>query len=655
MLQIKRDFQMQTLRRVFITSGALLTALLALTSYAEAKKLYSFQGSNSQAQTFTTLATFNGNNGASPTTPVVQASDSNFYGTTGSGGANGFGTIFKMTPSGVLTTLYNFSDSDGAYPHAGLIQGTDGNLYGTTYAGGTGSETINASGTVFNITLDGSLTTLYNFQGASDGAGPTGNLVQGSDGNFYGTTQAPNSVSYGGTIFKITPAGTLTTLYHFCTQPNCPDGYGPVGALVQGTDGNFYGTTTQGGANDTGTVFKITPEGVLTTLYSFTDQSDGGLPGAGLIQASDGNFYGTTSNAGANGWGTAFKITSGGALTTIYSFCALTNCSDGAGPTGNLVQGSDGNFFGTSPFGGGAAFDGVIFQLTLGGSLTTMYAFTGGSDQGQPSAPLIQAINGNLYGTTQGEGNGLGTVFSLYLGLVEPAPVINSLSPPSANAGGAAFTLTVNGTNFAAGATVQWNSTALPTTFLSSTQLRAAVSTNLIASQGTASITVSSGGLTSTPVTFAINATTGSSGLVWTLQYVGLNAGTLSGNFTYDATTNTYSNWSITVSGAEDFDIPSETFTPANSSDSTISSTAYYLYLVDPTTNNALVLNYNFQALTNAGGTLSLSSIGSYVKNGLNSGDNVIDEPGEPPASVTSGSTSASYTIFGQVATVDGV
>ncbi len=335
-----------------------------------------------------------------------------------------------------LTTLHTFAgySTDGASPYAGLVQATDGNFYGTTYAGGTSGNCQGGCGTVFRITPGGTLTTLHSFDWY-DGASPTGALVQGTDGNLYGTTYGGGAEPRVGTVFRITPGGTLTTLYSFCAQSNCTDGQQPYAGLVRASDGNFYGTTLEGGANTgcslgsgtCGTVFKITPGGALTTLHSFCAQSgctDGGNPYAGLVQASDGNFYGTTFGRGVNGYGTVFKITPAGVLTSLYSFCSQTNCDDGEYPQSGLMQASDGNFYGATPEGGGGAFHqgGTVFKITSSGTFTTIYNFcsqpscTDGADS---HAALLQGPDGNLYGTTIGGGtfctqnSGCGTIFKI--------------------------------------------------------------------------------------------------------------------------------------------------------------------------------------------------------------------------------------------------
>jgi uncharacterized repeat protein (TIGR03803 family) len=299
------------------------------------------------------------------------------------------------SPAQTFTSLLNLDKADGAFPLAGLVQGTDGNLYGTTASGGTGVYCIYnpgpGCGTIFKITAAGSLTTLYNFCSHSnciDGLNPYAPLVQAPDGNFYGTTDSGGAKG-SGTVFKMTPEGTLTTLYSFCSQPNCVDGFSPGTALVQATDGNFYGTTS----GYPGTVFEITPEGTLTTLYTFGGHH-GYLPLAGLVQATDGNFYGTTSAGGAVNYGTVFKITPEGALTTLHSF----DGDDGEAPYGGLVEATNGNLYGTTSASSKNHGYGTVFEITLTGKLTTIHVFDG--SDGNSYAGLIQATDGNFYGTT---------------------------------------------------------------------------------------------------------------------------------------------------------------------------------------------------------------------------------------------------------------
>jgi uncharacterized repeat protein (TIGR03803 family) len=393
-----------------------------------------------QAESFSTLVTFDKTNGAIPNAPLVQGTDGDFYGTTSDFGN---GTVFKISSSGVLTTLYSFCAqtgcTDGSDPLSGLIQATDGNFYGTTFAGGPGSHSY---GTVYRITRLGSLTTLYSFCAktkCADGANPEAGLMQAADGDFYGST-SEGGLNEVGTIFKITQAGVLTTLYSFCAQTGCTDGLHPSG-LVEATDGSLLGTTSAGGASSAcdqgcGTIFTITPHGTLTTLYSFAG-TDGQSPNA-IIQGTDGNLYGTTYGGGAGNAGTVFKITLAGALTTLYSFSALNTLDiHGFKPTSGLIQATDGNFYGTSQGGSGYNYDdcvngcGTLFRITPTGTLTTLHLFCSQTDCGAvPYAGLIQATSGEFYGSTEWGGSdscsagfGCGTLFSLSIGLgsfVEP-------------------------------------------------------------------------------------------------------------------------------------------------------------------------------------------------------------------------------------------
>jgi uncharacterized repeat protein (TIGR03803 family) len=414
------------------------------------------------AQTFRTLHNFDGTDGSQVFPGLVQAANGYLYGATADGGANSnkdcvanCGTVFKITPNGTLTTLYSFCAqsgcSDGAEPQATLVQDTDGYLYGTTFILGA-----NGGGTVFKISLGGELTTLYNFcsqSGCSDGNGPAAPLVQGTNGNLYGTTLFGGDAN-NGTVFKITPSGMLTTLHIF----DGTDGSAPEAGLVQATDGNFYGTTNQGGANGGGTVFKITPSGTLTTLYNFCSLSgctDGEAPLAGLVEGKDGNFYGTATQGGANGYGTVFKITPTGTLTTLYSFGPFGY------PEATLVLATDGNFYGTTAS-GGTEGDGTIFSITPSGEETTLHTFDG-TDGAFPAAALVQDTNGTFYGTAPlGGANSDGTVFSLSVGL---APFVKALPA----AGKVGTQVGILGTSLTGATNVYFNATPALFKVISST------------------------------------------------------------------------------------------------------------------------------------------------------------------------------------------
>jgi uncharacterized repeat protein (TIGR03803 family) len=376
--------------------------------------------------------------GESPYAGLIQATNGDFYGTTEYGGANDLpvGTIFKITSSGTLTTLHSFCSqgsfpycTDGAEPQAGLVQAINGDLYGTTFRGGA-----NGLGTIFKITPGGALTTLYAFcsqSGCTDGSNPVGGLIQAIDGNFYGATFGgggePTDSLGDGTIFKITPGGALTTLYSFCSLSGCTDGKYPEAGLIQGTDGDFYGTTSVGGVNGDGTVFRITPSGTLTTLYSFCSQSgctDGQTPRTGLVQATDGDFYGTTNSGGANpgpygaGYGTIFKITPSGTLTTLYSFCSQSGCTDGLGSTAPLIQATNGDFYGPTYFGGDVntcklldtyeSGCGTLFRLSVGLGPFVKTLPTAGE-----VGEVVKILGTNLTGATSVSFNGTPAVFKV--------------------------------------------------------------------------------------------------------------------------------------------------------------------------------------------------------------------------------------------------
>jgi uncharacterized repeat protein (TIGR03803 family) len=451
------------------------------------------------AQTFTTLFSFDNTNGANPEAALVQGADGNFYGTAVFGGAYGGGTVFQITPGGAFTTLYSFcaqpNCTDGANPEAGLVQAGNGDFYGTTYDGGAQGD-----GTVFRITPTGALTTLYSFcaqTNCGDGVNPVAGLVQTAKGDFYGTTEFGGAYN-AGTVFQIVPSGTLTTLYSFCAQQNCPDGQYPASGLRQGSNGNFYGTTKRGGAHHSGgTAFQITPRGALTTLYSFcaqTDCMDGEIPYAGLVEDPEGNLYGTTFAGGiqfGNGEGTVFQINPSGTLTTLHRFCSLSLCADGEAPFAGLVWAANRDTYGTTVFGGAHA-GGEVFQVTPGGTLTTLYSFcaqTNCTDGEAPYAGLVQATNGDFYGTTEyGGANNVGVVFSLSAGL---GPFIRTT--PTVGLAGAA--VEILGTGLTGATSVAFNGTAAVFKVAASSLIRTTVPAG--ATSGTVQVVTPGGTLSS--------------------------------------------------------------------------------------------------------------------------------------------------------------
>jgi uncharacterized repeat protein (TIGR03803 family) len=528
----------------------LIPPLHVLPALAAVMILAMLTGTPAQAQTFNVLHIFCGTNGTCPDgiTPgsLIQAADGKLYGTTRAGGANfadpcenvfemGCGTVFSITLDGALTTLYSFcsaSDcSDGFGPTGQLVQAVSGDIYGTTLLGGANN---NASclysghafgcGTIFKITPAGVLTTFYSFcsqLNCADGYAPNGPLIQASNGDLYGTTQYGGAgdgricATGCGTIFKITPAGTLTTLYTFCGASSvingvCADGAGPSG-LMQAANGNLFGTTINGGdRHNFGTLFQMTPSGKYTVLYRFCSQpdcTDGDYPIGALAEANDGDLYGITQGGGAylSYGGTAFALNPTGHLATLSSFgsctplCAYT-------PSGALTQATDGNLYGMTVDGGESGV-GTIFELTPGGTMATLYSFC--AQEGVscplgmvPDGKLIQATNGGLYGTTQQAefAYGAGVLFSLNVGL---GPFIAL----QRTFGAVGATVTLLGTDLAGATGVTFNGT--PTSFTvnsAGSSIKAAVPTG--ATTGTVQVVTPNGTLQSN-VVFRVEQTPG--------------------------------------------------------------------------------------------------------------------------------------------------
>ncbi len=451
-----------------------------------------------QAQTYTDLYNFGDASGdaLNPRNSgiVAQGRDGNLYSTTPTGGT-GLGTVFVATPQGSVSVLYSLNGSFGKTPYGGLTLGMDGNFYGTASSGGSSNL-----GTVFQITPAGVLTVLHNFV-SGDGYTPYAPPIQGIDGNFYGTTVFGGTSAYG-TVYKMTPAGAVTVLHSF----DLTNGSGPYGPLVQGNDGSFYGTT-YGGLSTTryGLVFKVTGTGTYTLLHAFT-LTDGANPYAGLVLGKDGNFYGTTYNGGTVGYGVVYKITPAGVLTVLHSF---TPATDGGDPDGGLVQGTDNNFYGAT-YTGGTKNHGTIYKITPGGVFSTVYNFdgTGGSS---PMITLLQHTTGTLYGDTYSGGtHNTGTLYSLNASLTPYA----ALLPASGRVG---KSIDILGQKFNSATGVSFNGKAAAYKIVSDTYVTATVPAG--ATTGIVTVTIPGGNLRSKQtfrVTPSIKSFTPSSGPVGT-------------------------------------------------------------------------------------------------------------------------------------------
>ena len=364
-----------------------------------------FVSRTAEAQ-FTTLHVFNGSpDGATPGGGLIRGADGNFYGSTQSGGTADLGTIYRITPAGVTTILHSFLGPEGADPFGELVRGTDGNFYGTTALGGS-AQPFNGPGVIFRMTPAGAFTVLHIFDGVN-GQRPTAGLVQGPDGNFYGVTPRSGATN-NGVIFRITPGGVYTVLRSFTGA----DGSVPSGALIVGPGNNLFGVTAGGGTANGGTVYRITPAGVFTSLHSFTFAAgDGNNPLGALVVGADGNFYGTTEFGGTAGGGTTYRMTPAGVTTILHSFAG----PEGLNPLTGLALASDGKFYGTTQV-GGANNNGVVFSMTAAGAVVAVHSFVAPGQGSNPTTKVLQGADGALYGTTPSNGSGpnpRGTVYRL--------------------------------------------------------------------------------------------------------------------------------------------------------------------------------------------------------------------------------------------------
>jgi len=466
-----------------------------------------------RAQTFSVLYNFGAT--GDPLNPsyegiIAQGRDANLYSTSPNANSSANGTVFAITPSGTLTVLYGFID--GNLPKSGLTLGTDGNFYGTTF------QATSDSGEVFKVTPSGSLTVLHTFTNGNDGGAPVAPPIEGTDGNFYGTTTTGGANGWG-TVYKITSSGTLATIYSFVDWAHGVDQWAP---LVQGTDGDFYGVTYEGGSSGGGVAYKITASGKFTLLSNLS--GIGGTVGP-LVQGSDGNFYGTTFQGGANSFGTVFKMTPSGKLTVLHNFSG----TDGSGPYAGLTLANDGNFYGVTYEGGNStncqSGCGTIFQISPKGKLTVLHNFDMTTGM-YPYVTLIQHTDGVLYGDTAEGGTnqkectqGCGVFFSLNMGL---KPFVNMVLA----SGKVGSDVEILGQGFTGTKSVSFNGTAASFNVVSDTYLTATVPNG--ATTGSVTVTTPGGTLTSnkafrvTPQIKSFNPTSGPVGTQVTITGVSL-------------------------------------------------------------------------------------------------------------------------------------
>jgi len=532
-----------------------------------------FTATMANAQTYTKLYTYpigaGSYSGIVAPQVMSQGRDGNFYSTIANNGTHNVGTVYKMTIAGAPTTIYTFcsltSCADGGYPFGGVTLGFDGNFYGTTQGGGS-----HAAGTVFKVTPTGTLTTFWNFANGTDDSvpiyttslGQDGNMygvsvgqyngqygaffkvsasglfkalrdfnyvnganpnlpTQGTDGNFYGTAQfGGDPTCKCGVVYKATAAGAITVLHTFKGYPT--DGYRPIGILVQGTDGNFYGTTYRGGVNNEGSVFKITPSGAYTLLYSFkfvNGNFDAQLPVAGLTLGTDGNLYGVGSAGGSKNAGAIFKITPAGSESVLYNFCAVT-CANGFAPATPLVLHTDGKFYGNT---NGNSLGGSVFYSFDVGFKPLVDLVTWSAQVGK----TVEILGQGFTGTTKVLFNGVSAPFTnvsnTYMTATVPAgaltgpvtvttftntmksnraflvtPQITSFTPANGIVGSS---VTINGISLAQATTVTIGGKAASFTVSSDIKVTAAVPVG--AKNGKITITTP-GGIATSPATFLV-------------------------------------------------------------------------------------------------------------------------------------------------------
>jgi uncharacterized repeat protein (TIGR03803 family) len=352
------------------------------------------------AQTFSVLYSFKGRpDGFGPWSGVVSDSGGNLYGTTAAGGMQDCGTVYQIDSSGAETILFSFPCDDLIHPEAGVILDHAGNIFGTAK-----DSSQPPWGGVFKLDRVHGKVALYHFTD-NDGHNPLAGVIRDSSGNLYGVTTEGGGEANGGTIFRLSPSGQETVLYTFVDHAN-----GPVecdGTLVRDASGNLFGTSYLGGRFFEGTVFKLDPQGVLTILHDFDHRNRGAIsPVAGLTMDSSGTLYGTAAFGGNFGRGAVFKIDPAGNYSVLHSF--TTN--EGTNPIAGLVLGKNGNLFGVTS--GWNSYPGTVFELNVNGAFRILHRFD--ISYGEPLGTLRLDAAGSLYGTTLFGGDyGAGTVFKI--------------------------------------------------------------------------------------------------------------------------------------------------------------------------------------------------------------------------------------------------
>lgn len=378
-----------------------------------------------QAQTynFRVVHHFSGapDDGGNPVGTVQFDAAGNLYGTADDG-TYGAGVIFKIARNGTETIIHSFDGaSGGAGPQGVTIDPATGDLYGATgYGGDLSACSGMGCGVLYKLAADGTFIVLHDFDGDAGSWYPNSRLLLDQQGNLYGTT-SNGGENDAGTIFKYGADGGFTVLHSFAG----PDGSEPRSGVVSDSAGNLYGITYKGGSFGAGSVYTLTRDGNFVTLHSFTNGSDGGYPLGGMVGDGAGNLYGTTSGGGDSYSGTVFKLTPEGVLTTLHGFTGITSGrnGDGAEPVGDLLRIGN-NLYGTTRKGGHFCKSGgcgTVFKLAQDGTETILHAFTQRDIAGLPYDGLAYKY-GRLFGTafigvseTGGVG-GPGTVFSIGVG-----------------------------------------------------------------------------------------------------------------------------------------------------------------------------------------------------------------------------------------------